>query len=97
MGLTLKRFVTKTSSRPKDYLKKDDLKNFAKFTGKNLGRGQQLYLKGSFASVQLFSCEYCKIFKTAFIEHFWATAYVLETHEMKHLFKDDISLLKVFL
>ena len=66
------------SSRPEVFCKKAVLRNFAKFTGKDLcqrlffnkvsGLRLQLYLKRDLA--QVFSCEFCEIFKkTFFIEH----------------------------
>ena len=51
------------SSRPETFCKKDALKNLAKFTGKHLC--QSLFLKKE-TLVQLFSCEFCEIFKNAF-------------------------------
>ena len=57
------------------FCKKGALRNFAKFTGKNLGQGlffnkvaglrpTTLFEKESLA--QLFSCEFCEIFKNTF-------------------------------
>ena len=65
-------------------VRKGILRNFAKFTGKNLC--QSLFFNKvaglRFATLiekealaQVFSCEFCKISRsTFFIEHFWATA-----------------------
>ena len=66
------------SSRPEVFFKKGVLKNFAKFAGKYLcqsiffnkvagyfqGRGLQLYSKRTLA--QVFSYEFCEIFKNTF-------------------------------
>ena len=66
------------SSRPELFFKKSVLKNFAKFAGKYLcqslifnkvagyfqGRGLQLYSKRTLA--QVFSYEFCEIFKNIF-------------------------------
>ena len=61
-------------------VRKDVLGNFAKFTGEHLF--QSLFFNkvaGKFikkeALAQVFSCEFCEIFKsTFFTEHLWATA-----------------------
>ena len=63
------------SSRPEVFCKKDVLKNFSKFTGKHLF--QSLFLIEFFnklfkkkTQTQVFSCEFCEIFKnTFFMEH----------------------------
>ena len=49
-------------------LKKGVLKNFAKFTGKSLCR--KIFLNKVAGSPQVFSCEFCEIFKNSyFVEH----------------------------
>ena len=63
------------------FYKKDILKNFTKFTGKHLcltlflqASGLQFYLKRDYLA-QVFSCEFCEIFKnTFFTEYLWTTA-----------------------
>ena len=64
-------------------VKKGVLRNFAKFNGKHLC--QCLYFNNvaglnfikKEALAQVFSCEFCEIFKnTFFTEHFWATVSV---------------------
>ena len=74
------------SSRPKKFFKKVVLRNLTKFTGKHLcqslffnkvaGFSLQLYLKEALA--QLFSCEFCEIFKNPFFkEHLrWLLLYI---------------------
>ena len=59
------------SSRPEVFCKKDVLKNFSKFTGKHLF--QSLFLIEFFnklfkkkTQTQVFSCEFCEIFKNTF-------------------------------
>ena len=59
---------------PEVFHKKGVLKNFAKFTGKHLC--QSLFFKKNFIKketlAQVFSCEFCEIFKnTFFTEHLW--------------------------
>ena len=49
---------------PEVYCKKGVLKNFAKFTGKHLC--QSLFFKKE-TLAQMFSCEFCKIFKSTFL------------------------------
>ena len=50
------------SSHPELFRKKGALKNFAKFTGKEL----QLCQKET--SAQMFSCEFCEMFKNTFLQ-----------------------------
>ena len=53
------------SSHPEVFCKKGILRNFAKFTGKNLSQ----------TLAQVFSCEFCQISKNTFYtEHPWTTA-----------------------
>ena len=53
-------------------IKKDVLKNFTKFTGK-VPESCNFIKKETLA--QMFSCEFCEIFKnTFFTEHLWTTA-----------------------
>ena len=61
-------FMLKFRSHLRCSIKKGFLKNFAKFTG-------TLFKKKILA--QVFSCEFCEIFKnTFFTVHLWTTAYV---------------------
>ena len=59
-------------------MKKDFLKNFAEFRGKHLCWSLLFNTIAGFrpeTPTQVFSCEFCKIFKNAFFtEHIWATA-----------------------
>ena len=58
--------VFKRSSHPKLFIKKNVLKNCAKFTRKYLYRSLFLHV---------FSCEFCKILKSTYlIKQLWATA-----------------------
>ena len=71
-------FQNFTSSHRRCSLRKGAFKNFAKVTGKHLR--QSLFFNKVFIKketpAQVFSCEYCEIFKnTFFIEHLWTTAY----------------------
>ena len=51
-------------------MKKDVLRNFAKFTGKHLCN----FIKKE-TMAQMFSCEFCEVSKnTFFTEHLWTTA-----------------------
>ena len=60
------------SSHRRCSLRKDVLRNFAKFTGKHLF--QRLFFKKE-SLAQVFSCEFCEISKnTFFTEHLQATA-----------------------
>ena len=57
------------SSRPEVFCKKGVLENFAKFTAKHLSRASFLIKR---ALAELFSCEFCEIFKNNFfIEQPW--------------------------
>ena len=67
------------------FCKKAVLRNFAKFTGKHLCQGPLFnkvaglrpatLLINDETLVQVFSCEFCEMFKnTIFTEHLWATA-----------------------
>ena len=71
------------SSHCRCSVRKGVLRNYAKITGKHLcqsiffnkvaGRSSTLLKKEALA--QVFSCEFCEIFKnTCFTEHLWATA-----------------------
>ena len=56
-------------------MKKGVLGNFAKFTGKPLCRPQACNFINKEILVQVFSCEFCEIFKnTFFTEHLRTTA-----------------------
>ena len=70
----------KSVADPQRCCKKGVINNFAKFTGKPLyrrpffnkvaGLNMQLYLKK--ASLQVFSCEFCEIFKSDYLgKHLW--------------------------
>ena len=68
---------------PEVFYKKGVLKNFTKFTGKHLYQSlfliklqaSDLQLYGKETLAQVFSCEFCEIFKnTFFTGHLWATA-----------------------
>ena len=67
------------------FCKKAVLRNFAKFIGKHLCQGPLFnkvaglrpatLLINNETLVQVFSCEFCEMFKnTFFTEHLWATA-----------------------
>ena len=59
------KFVVSRKSLDNVFCKKDVLKNFAKFTGKHLY--QCLFLnKVAEDLAQVFSCEFCEIFKNTF-------------------------------
>ena len=67
------------SSHPEMFCEKDVLRNFVKFTGKYLCQGlffnKVAGLIKKEALAQVFSCEFCEIFKnTFFTEHFRETA-----------------------
>ena len=63
------------SSHRRCFVRKGVLRNFAKFTGKNLH--QSLYFIKKETLVQAFSCEFCKISKNTFSpEHLQTTASV---------------------
>ena len=54
-------------------MKKGLLRNFTKFTGKQLC--QSLFFNKVADLTQVFSCEFCEISKNTFFkEHLWATA-----------------------
>ena len=63
-------------------VRKGVLRNFAKFTGKHLCQSLSFnkvvpynFIKKETVA-QLFSCEFCEIFKNTFLtEHLWATAF----------------------
>ena len=58
------------SSLPGVFFKESILRNFAKFTRKYLCQSLNFIKKETLA--QVFSCEFCEIFKTPFfIEHLW--------------------------
>ena len=62
---------------PEAFHKKVVLKNFALFTGKNLCWGLfliKLQLYQNQTPAQVFSCEYCKIFKNTYFEEHLLTA-----------------------
>ena len=60
---------------PEVFYKKGVLKNFAKFTGKH--QCQSLFFNKKETLAQVFSCEYCEIFKNTFYaEHLRVTASV---------------------
>ena len=53
-------------------LKKVVLKNFAKFTGKNLHHSLFFNKVADLSLAQVFCCRFCKIFKNIFlVEHLW--------------------------
>ena len=54
------------SSRPEAFYKKGVLRNFVKFTGKQLCQGLYLNFIKKETLAQLFSCEYCEISKNTF-------------------------------
>ena len=59
------------------FYKKSVLKNVAKFIGKHLCQSHffKVFIK---EETQVFSCEFCEIFKnTFFTEHLWTTAFVI--------------------
>ena len=61
-------------------MKKVVLENFAKFTGKYLCRPQACNFINQETLAQVFSCEFCKIFKnTFFTEYPQTTASILWT------------------
>ena len=77
------------SSHPRCSVRKDVLRNFTKFTGRHLcqsfffnkvaGLRSATLLKKTLT--QVFSCEFCKIFRnTFFTEHLWTTAPKLESN-----------------
>ena len=55
------------SSHSRVYCKKDILKNFAKFTGKHLWQSLPFFAGWHFQLAQVFSCEFCEIFKNTFL------------------------------
>ena len=60
--------------------KKDVLENFTKSTGKHLCRPQASNFINKETLAQVFSCEFCEIFKnTFFTEHLRTTASILWT------------------
>ena len=60
---------------PEAFCKKGVVKNFAKFTGNTFAR---VFFTKLQTLAQLFSCEFCEIFKSTFCtEHLWMTASVL--------------------
>ena len=66
------RLLYYRSNHQRCSMKKDVLRNFAKFTGKHLC--QSLFFKKE-TLAQVFSCEFCEISKnTFFTEHLWTTA-----------------------
>ena len=72
-------------------MKKGVLENFAKFTGKHLYKHQACNFINKETLAQMFSCEFCEIFKsTFFIEHLQTIASILWTlvglFENKRLF-----------
>ena len=70
------------NSQPRCYIKKGVQKNFAKYTGKHLC--QSLFFNKKDTPTQVFSSEYCEIFKiTIFIEHIGTTASILYTFHVK--------------
>ena len=61
-------------------MKKGVVENFAKFTGKHLFRPQACNFIKKETVAQVFSCEFCEIFKnTFFTEHLRTTASILWT------------------
>ena len=54
------------SSRPKVFCKMNVLKNFAKFTGKHLRQGLFFNKVEKETMAQMFSCEFCKVFKNTY-------------------------------
>ena len=54
------------STRPEVYCKKDVLENFAKFTGKHLCQSLFFTEQKKKTLEQVFSCEFCEIFKNTF-------------------------------
>ena len=63
------------SSHPRCSIKKGVLKNFAKFTGKHLCQSLFFNKVDSETLAQMFSSEFCEIFKnTLFTVHLWTTA-----------------------
>ena len=88
---------TSRSNHRRCSVKKGVLRNFAKFTGKHLcqslffnqvaGGTCNLIKKETLA--QVFSCEFCEIFKnTFFTEHVWATASLPRSNSVQISFKD---------
>ena len=59
------KFNRKRSSRPEVFYEKGVLINVAKFTEKHLCRS--LFIKKEIW-ISVFSCEFCKIFKTTFLK-----------------------------
>ena len=75
------------SSRPEVLCKKGVLKYFSKLTGKHLS--QSLFFNKAVTLAQVFSCEFCEIFKNIFFtEHLLATASVFLGH-CKVVWKKD--------
>ena len=82
MEIGITKIKKNRSSRLQMFHKIDVLKDFAKFTGKHLCRSLFLNELGSPCNfikkeipTQVFSCEFCKIFKnTFFTEHTQTTA-----------------------
>ena len=77
---TLEYAATYRSSRPEVFCKEGVLKNFAKLTGKHLRQslffnkvaGGACHFIKKETLAQVFSCEFCEIFKnTFFIEYLW--------------------------
>ena len=73
--------IINRNSRPEVFCKKGVLKNFTKFTGKHLRQSSFFNKVAGLRSAtllktetlaQLFSCEFCEIFKKPIsIEHLW--------------------------
>ena len=72
------------STRPEVFYKKGDLKYFAKFIGKHLCRSLFLHKVSDLRPVnfikpetpiQLFSCEFCEIFKNTFLTELLRTSF----------------------
>ena len=60
--------------RPELFCKKGVLENYAKFTGKRLWQSLLFNKVAGQTLPQVFSCEFCKIFKNTFLtEHFRST------------------------
>ena len=72
------------SSHRRCSIEKGVLKNFAKFTGKSLCR--KIFLNKVAGSLQVFSCEFCEIFKNNyFVEHLQMAASKSEINPEKSL------------
>ena len=74
--LSVEPVTLQRSNRPEVFCKKGDLKNFAKFTGKQLCQSlffnQVAGLRKKKILAQVFACEFCEISKnTFFTEHLW--------------------------